>query len=151
MSRILHVAAALLVALAAPATAELQRYPASAKVGDVMDAAVDEATDLGATIFARIDHAEGAASVGEELRPAQLLIFGNPAVGTPAMQDDPQAGLQLPLRLLVYEDAEGQTWVVHQSVEDIFQGLSVDPGADYAQKIAGALRTVAEAAAGRSY
>jgi len=59
------------------------------------------------TIFARIDHAAGAASVELALRPMTLLIFGNPAAGTPLMQDAPTAGIDLPLKMLVWEDADG--------------------------------------------
>ena len=58
------------------------------------------------TIFARVDHAAGAASVGLALRPTTLLIFGNPAAGTPLMQDAPTAGIDLPLKMLVWQDAD---------------------------------------------
>jgi len=71
---------------------------------DRLQAAVEGA---GATVFARVDHAGGAASVDLELRPTELLIFGNPKLGTPAMQDNQTAGLDLPLRVLAYADAEG--------------------------------------------
>lgn len=59
------------------------------------------------TIFARIDHAAGAASVGLALRPMTLLIFGNPAAGTPLMQEVPTTGIDLPLKILVWQDAHG--------------------------------------------
>lgn len=57
------------------------------------------------TIFTRVDHAAGAASVGLALRPMTLLIFGNPLAGTPLMQDAPTAGIDLPLKMLVWQDA----------------------------------------------
>ena len=59
------------------------------------------------TVFARIDHAAGAASVGLALRPTTLVIFGNPAVGTPLMQTAQSAGIDLPLKALVWRDADG--------------------------------------------
>jgi uncharacterized protein (DUF302 family) len=65
----------------------------------------------GVTIFARIDHAAGAAEVGEELRPTELLIFGNPKGGTPLMQAEQTIGIDLPLKALVWRDAAGKTWL----------------------------------------
>lgn len=61
----------------------------------------------GITVFARIDHALGAASVGMPLRPTTLVIFGNPAAGTPVMQAEQTAGIDLPLKILVFEDEQG--------------------------------------------
>ncbi len=61
----------------------------------------------GMTIFARIDHAAGATSVGIPLRPTTLVIFGNPAAGTPLMQAAQTAGIDLPLKALVWQDANG--------------------------------------------
>ena len=61
----------------------------------------------GMTIFARIDHAAGAASVGLALRPTTLVVFGNPAAGTPLMQAAQTAGIDLPLKALVWQDANG--------------------------------------------
>jgi len=63
------------------------------------------------TVFARIDHAAGAASAGLPLRPTELLIFGNPKGGTALMQDRQSAGIDLPLKALVWEDADGNVWL----------------------------------------
>ena len=60
----------------------------------------------GITIFARIDHAAGAKKVGLELRPTMLIVFGNPAAGTPLMQAAQTAGIDLPLKALVWQDAD---------------------------------------------
>jgi len=62
------------------------------------------------TVFARIDHAEGAASVGLPLRPTEVVIFGDPKGGTALMQDRQPAGIDLPLKALVWEDADGKAW-----------------------------------------
>ena len=61
----------------------------------------------GVTVFAQIDHAAGAAGVGLTLRPTTLVVFGNPAAGTPLMQAAQTAGIDLPLKALVWQDAEG--------------------------------------------
>jgi uncharacterized protein (DUF302 family) len=65
----------------------------------------------GMTIFARIGHAAGAAEVGLSLRPTDLLIFGNAKGGTPLMQSIQTTGIDLPLKVLVWQDASGDTWL----------------------------------------
>ncbi|HET7888359.1 MAG TPA: DUF302 domain-containing protein [Bradyrhizobium sp.] len=65
----------------------------------------------GLTVFARIDHAEGAAAAGLELRPTEVLIFGNAKGGTPLMQAVQTIALDLPLKALVWQDASGETWL----------------------------------------
>lgn len=67
----------------------------------------------GITVFARIDHAAGAAAVGMPLRPTELLIFGNPSTGTPLMQADQTIGIDLPLKALVWEDESGSVWIAY--------------------------------------
>ncbi|MEO0392427.1 MAG: DUF302 domain-containing protein [Pseudomonadota bacterium] len=71
-----------------------------------MQAAIEK---RGARVFAVIDHAAGAASIGAELRPTVTIIFGNPKLGTPIMQANQKAAFDLPLRVLVMEDDQGQT------------------------------------------
>jgi uncharacterized protein (DUF302 family) len=61
----------------------------------------------GLTVFAQIDHAAGARAVGMELRDELVLLFGNPRSGTPLMQADPRVGIELPLRILVWDDGDG--------------------------------------------
>src|SRR5258708_15830199 len=65
----------------------------------------------GMSVFARIDHAAGASSVGLSLRPTEVLIFGSPKGGTPLMQAAQTIGLDLPLRALVWEDEAGDSWL----------------------------------------
>lgn len=72
-------------------------------------------TDKGMTIFATIDHQAGAREAGLTMQPTTVLVFGNPKAGTPLMQAAPDFALDLPLRVLVREDAQGQTWVVYDT------------------------------------
>jgi uncharacterized protein (DUF302 family) len=65
----------------------------------------------GMTVFAHIDHAAGAAQVSMTLRPTNLLIFGSPKGGTPLTQSAQTIGIDLPLKALVWEDAEGRVWL----------------------------------------
>jgi uncharacterized protein (DUF302 family) len=73
----------------------------------------------GIQLFADIDHAAGARQVGLLLRPTRVLIFGNPAAGTPLMQDEQTIGLDLPLRILVWEDADGKAWLTYRQSESL--------------------------------
>src|SRR5437870_332404 len=83
------------------------------------------------TIFARVDHAAGAASVGLPLRPTEMVIFGNPMGGTALMQDQQSAGIDLPLKALVWEDADGKVWLTYNDPAWIAQrhGLRAESAA----------------------
>ena len=70
-------------------------------------------TAAGLHVFARVDHAAGAAQVGMELRDTLLLIFGNPRGGTPLMIANQTAGIDLPVKALAFEDADGQVWLTY--------------------------------------
>jgi len=67
------------------------------------------------TLFALIDHSEEAKKVGMNMPPTKLLIFGNPKAGTPLMLAAPSSAIDLPLKILVWEDAEGKVWVSYNS------------------------------------
>jgi len=80
----------------------------------------------GVTVFARVDHAAGAAAVGMQLRPTELLIFGNARGGTPLMQSNQVAGIDLPLKALVYQDATGRVWLAYNNPNWIAQRHGLD-------------------------
>src|SRR3569833_2598062 len=65
----------------------------------------------GLAVFARIDHAAGAAAAGMTLLPTAVLIFGNARGGTPLMQASQVIGIDLPLKVLVWQDTSGKTWL----------------------------------------
>jgi len=86
----------------------------------------------GLTIFARVDHAAGAAQVGQSLRPTDLLIFGNAKGGTPVMQTAQTAGIDLPLKALVWQDANGITWLAYNDPVRIAVRHAASPDAQAA-------------------
>jgi uncharacterized protein (DUF302 family) len=88
---------------------------------ETMDRLAAEVKAKGLTVFARIDHAAGAAEVGMQLRPTELLIFGNARGGTPLMQANQLAGIDLPLKALVYQDAAGKVWLAYDEPNWIAQ------------------------------
>ena len=102
----------------------------------------------GLTVFARIDHAAGAAKVGKTLRPTELLIFGNPQGGTPLMECAQTAGIDLPLKALVWEDMASQVWLGYNDPAYLAKrhGVASCPAVEGLSK---ALAGLAEAAVGR--
>jgi uncharacterized protein (DUF302 family) len=100
--------AAVTVVQAADGLVEVKSAHSAKATLDRFEAAAKE---RGLTVFARIDHAAGAVRAGKTLRPTEVLIFGNPQGGTPLMECAQSAGIDLPLKALAWEDAQGQTWL----------------------------------------
>nr|WP_309501902.1 DUF302 domain-containing protein [uncultured Roseovarius sp.] len=146
------ITAIALIWMAAPALAmsdDIVKVKSAQDVAATMDALEAAVTGAGATVFARVDHAAGAASVDMALDPAQLLIFGNPKLGTPAIQDDALAGIYLPLRVLVYRDGAGQVWLAYEDPKAMLSGLGgVVPDSGYIAKMTGALGKLTGKASG---
>ena len=139
--------AAAAVFAAAPALAQdIETKEATGTVAEVTDRLEQAVEGAGATVFARIDHAEGARSVEMELPEAQLLVFGNPRLGTPAMQENILAGLMLPIRVLVYDD-DGQTVIAWQEVEEMMDELDIDDDAEFVGQMEDAIGKLTDAAA----
>jgi uncharacterized protein (DUF302 family) len=102
--------------------------PSARPVAELLDRLEGALAAKGITVFARIDHAAGAASAGMTLRPTCVLIFGNPQAGTPLMQADQQIGLDLPLRILAWQDADGRSWLTYHDPAGLVRYHGVDPG-----------------------
>ena len=102
----------------------------------------------GMKIFARIDHAAGASEAGLELRPTEVIIFGNARGGTPLMQSAQTIGIDLPLKALVWEDASGTTWLSYNEPSWIAQRHDVANAEPVVSKMAAALSAMSKAAAG---
>ncbi len=89
----------------------------------------------GVNIFARVDHSGEAEKAGLKMRPTQLLIFGSPKAGTPLMVASPTLAIDLPLKALAWEDADGKVWLSYNSPEYLQQRHNI-PG-DLVGNIAG--------------
>jgi uncharacterized protein (DUF302 family) len=100
----------------------------------------------GMTVFARIDHAAGAAEAGLELRPTELIIFGNVRGGTPLMQSVQTAGIDLPLKALVWEDASGATWLSYNEPSWIAQRHGVANAEPVVSKMSAAISAISRKA-----
>jgi uncharacterized protein (DUF302 family) len=110
-------------AILPPGVIVLASYYPVARTVDRLESLLKE---KGILVFARIDFSGDAARAGLEMRPEQLLIFGNPKGGTPLMQAMPTVGLDLPLKALVWEDSEGRTWLAYNDPKYIVQRHAVE-------------------------
>lgn len=91
--------------------------PGNHSVDQVVDKLKNTLQSKGVTLFALVDHSGEAEKVGMHMPPTKLLIFGSPKAGTPLMLATPSIALDLPLKILVWEDKEGKTWLSYNSSE----------------------------------
>jgi uncharacterized protein (DUF302 family) len=105
-------------------------------------------TENGVTIFRKVDHQKGAASIDMALPPTIVLIFGNPKLGTPLMQCAPTVAIDLPQKMLIWEDQKGLVYVGYNSADYLKQRHDIKGCDQELQKITGALKKFAQTAAG---
>jgi|SRR3984893_2683406 len=91
--------------------------PSKHSVEQTVEALTNILKAKGVALFAVIDHSGEAEKVGLKMRPTKLLIFGNPKAGTPLMLASPSSAIDLPLKILVREDAQGKVWLSYNSPE----------------------------------
>ena len=116
---------------------------------ETLDRLESDVKAKGLTVFARIDHAAGATAVGLSLLPTAVLIFGNARGGTPLMQSNQLIGIELPLKVLIWQDTSGKTWLSYVDPTDLAKryGLPAET-ATAVSNLAGALRALTAKAAG---
>ncbi len=100
----------------------------------------------GMTVFIRINHAEGAQKVGKKLRPTELVVFGNPKVGTPLMLCSQSTALDLPQKALIWEDEQGQVWLSYNDPNYLVERHRITGCAEVIKKTEKALSNFAKAA-----
>src|SRR5262249_59752888 len=101
--------------------------PSSHSVDETVDRLTDILRSKEVTLFALIDHSGEAAKVGMKMPPTKLLIFGNPKGGTPLMLAAPSIAIDLPLKILVWEDAAGKVWASYNSPAYLQQRHGLPP------------------------
>jgi uncharacterized protein (DUF302 family) len=114
---------------------------------ETMDRLETEIRAKGMTVFARIDHAAAAAEVGLELAPTELIIFGNARGGTPLMQAVQTVGIDLPLKVLVWQDATNKTWLSYNEPGWIAQRHNIANAERVVNSMGTALSAMARTAA----
>ena len=147
MHQILSAFVAILI-LVSPAIADngLVSVKSSHDVKTTADRLENKLKEKGMTVFTRINHAAGAEKVGKKLRPTELVIFGNPKVGTPLMQCSQSVAIELPQKALIWEDQKGQVWLSYNDPNYLATRHGIMGCADIIAKIQTALRNFAKAA-----
>jgi uncharacterized protein (DUF302 family) len=131
--------AGLMLTGPAQALDDLVVKPSNYSVSETLDRLTKILQSKGITIFARIDHTAGAKKVGADLRPTEVLIFGNPKMGTPLMQADQRIGLALPLKALCWKDKDNKVWLSYRQPSDLKQAYGISTKDKVFEKMAGAL------------
>ncbi len=129
--------------------AGLIRLPSAHSTPMTIDRLEARAQAHGLKVFARIDHAAGAHSIGQLLRPTELLIFGHPKGGTPLLQCEQTYGIELPLHVLAWEDVTGKIWLAYKDLANIGH-TRVDKNCDAAiRRLTDVLDSLVREAAGQ--
>jgi uncharacterized protein (DUF302 family) len=105
----------------------LIRLPSRHSVAATIDRLEASLRERNILVFARIDFSGDAARAGLQMRPEQMLIFGNPKAGTPLLLQVPAVGLDLPLKVLAWQDAEDEVWVAYNDPQYIVRRHGVEP------------------------
>ncbi|MGH8639284.1 MAG: DUF302 domain-containing protein [Burkholderiales bacterium] len=113
-------------------------------VKETIDSFERAARARGLNIFLRVDHAAGAQKIGKSLRPTELLVFGNPQGGTPLMECSQSTGIDLPLKVLAWEDTSGQVWLGYNDPVYLIERHGAKDCSPVAEKLRKALAAMAE-------
>lgn len=115
-------------------------------VAQTLDRLSDGLKSRGIAIVARVDHAAAAEKAGLSLKPTQVLIFGNPKLGTPLMQSNRKVGLELPMKILAWEDDNGQVWVAYAKPQFLQSTFAVTGRDAVFQQMTNALNALSDEA-----
>jgi uncharacterized protein (DUF302 family) len=139
----MRILAAVLLALALPLAAgsaeELATRQSKYSVKETLDRLSAALKDKGITPVARVDHAAAARAAGLDLRPTEVLFFGNPKLGTPLMQANRHIAIDLPMRVLAWEDDTGKVWIGYTRLETLKARYKVEGRDEAFKAMAGAL------------
>lgn len=102
--------------------------------------------EKGMNVFARVNHAAGAEKIGESLRPTELIIFGNPQTGTPLMQSQQTVAIDLPQKMLVWEDVQKNVWLSYNAPDYLVNRHGINGCDELINKISTALDNIARQA-----
>ena len=147
MRQILYTIAALfLLASLSYADNGIISVKSSHEVKATADRLENTLKQKGMTVFIRINHAAGAQKVGKKLRPTELVVFGNPKVGTPLMLCSQSTAIDLPQKALIWEDQEGTVWFSYNDPNYLVERHGITGCAEVIKKIEKALSNFAKAA-----
>ena len=136
---------ALSASFSVAASDGLVKSESNYSVKETADRFEDIAKSKGLTLFARVDHQKNAASVNLELRPTEVIIFGNPKVGTPLMQCAQDVAIDLPQKVMVSEDNNKKVWLTYNNPTYLMERHQIQGCDEVIKKISGVLSKLSEA------
>ena len=143
---------ALSMATALPATAQtpgqLTTRESKFPVKETADRLAKALEEKGIKVAARIDHAAGAKAAGLEMLPTEVVMFGNPKLGTPLMLANPELAIELPMKMVVWQDKAGKVWLGYVAPDALKSRFAVKDKDDVFKTMAGALDAFSKAASG---
>ena len=147
--RSLIFGALLLVSAGATQAEPLVARESKFGVKETIDRLAAEIEKRGMKVAARIDHAAGAKAVGMEMPPTEVVMFGNPKLGTPLMLSAPSIGIDLPMRMIAWQDKSGKVWVGYTAVEALKGRHGITDRDEIFKTMGAALDTLAKTAGGQ--
>jgi uncharacterized protein (DUF302 family) len=150
MNRLFVALVSLLLVSAACAGDGLVSKKSDFAASETLDRLETVLKKKGITIFARVSHSAGAEGAGIALRPTELLIFGNPKLGSHFFTSRQTAGIDLPMKALAWEDADGQVWLTYNDPQYIADRHGIADRAEIVSKMTGALDKMTDAAIGKA-
>ncbi|MCF7505072.1 DUF302 domain-containing protein [Vibrio sp. L3-7] len=146
MKKLLSLGAVLIAASFSVAASDgLIKYQSNYSVKETADRFENIAKSKGLTLFARIDHQKNASGIDLELRPTEVIIFGNPKVGTPLMQCEQDVAIDLPQKVLVTEDSNKKVWLSYNDPNYLMERHAINGCDEVVKKISGVLSKLSEA------
>jgi uncharacterized protein (DUF302 family) len=145
---LLSLPVAFLLVIRGPAPDSLVRFRSDTSAAATIARVGPALTARGLTLFAAVDHAANARDAGLSLPPATAFLFGSPAVGTRVMQCDLASALDLPLRILVWEEPQGAVWVGYRDPAELASRYGLSACRDVLARMASAVRALATEIAG---
>jgi uncharacterized protein (DUF302 family) len=146
---ILMVLALVVIAVPVAAADGVVNVQSAFSVQETADRLENILQEKGMTIFYRIKHSEAAAGVGIELRDTELIVFGNPKVGSPLMKCQQSVAIDLPQKALIWEDEEAKVWISYNDPEYLQKRHNISGCEEVISKIEKALAGIAESATTR--
>ncbi len=135
-----------MIATAATADKGVVVKPSAYSVDETLDRLERVLQKKGLTIFARIDHSAGAAKIQLNLRPTQVLIFGNPKMGTALMHSNQAVGIDLPMKVLAWKDEQGRVWIAYNDPGYLADRHQIRDRGEVLKKMTGALSKLTDMA-----
>jgi uncharacterized protein (DUF302 family) len=147
--RIVAAALLLLVSATSALSEKLIALESKYDVKETLDRLAAELDKRGIKVAARVDHAAGAKAVGMELPPIEVLMFGNPRLGTPLMQLAPAIGIDLPMKVLAWQDKAGKVWIGYAAPDALKARHGISDRDEVFKAMAAALDGLTKSAAGQ--